>query len=92
MKENNVESLKKKFKSDTNLLENILTSLDASKFSRDWIARRVDIVMCQIDELPFASIGWIGSKHFNRSMRLYSDRELNYKLSSHGLFDKQKAI
>ncbi len=87
-----------------------MLSLNASKFVRNWVARRVDIIMCKVDEYPFASIGnfligcfkyvlnififlgWIGSKQFVRSIRLYSEKELNFKLTSQGLFDKKNVI
>lgn len=83
----------KRFKRESNEryendLNKILNSLDASKFNRDWIARRCDLIICPVDQFAFAVLGWTGSRQFNRSIRLYSDKELNYKLSSHGLFDK----
>jgi DNA polymerase/3'-5' exonuclease PolX len=37
-------------------------------------------------------LGWIGSKHFNRSIRLYSEKEFGYRLSSQGLFDYKNVI
>ena len=38
-------------------LDEILNSLNASKFKRDWIARRVDLIICPIDQFPFALLG-----------------------------------
>jgi DNA polymerase/3'-5' exonuclease PolX len=75
-----------------NNLNKVLESLDANKFHRDWIARRCDLIVCSIDELPFAVMAWTGSRQFNRSIRLYSDKEFNYKLSAHGLFDNKIVI
>ena len=37
-------------------------------------------------------LAWIGSKHFNRSIRLYSENELAYILTSHGIFDYKNVI
>ena len=78
---------------DKHLMDDILGSLDASKFKqRNWIARRVDLIISPIDELPFGVLGWTGSRQFLRSMRLYSDREFGYKLSSHGIFDVKNNV
>ena len=38
-------------------LNDILKSMDASKFKRNWIARRVDIIICPINQFPFALLG-----------------------------------
>ena len=72
---------------DKELLSEIFKNLNATKFERNWIARRVDIIICPIEQHAFALLGWTGSKQFNRSIRLYSEKEFNYKLSSHGLYD-----
>ena len=74
------------------LLDQILVKLDASKFKRDWIARRVDLIVCPVDQRPFAILGWTGSRQFLRSIKLYSMREFGYKLSSHGLYDSKNVI
>ncbi len=55
--------------------------------SRSWRARRVDLVMVPERHLAFALLGWTGNRHFNRDVRLYAQRELGLKLSSHGLWD-----
>ena len=54
---------------------------------RSWVARRVDLIIVPRSQYYYALVGWIGSKHFNRDLRLYAQRELNLKLTSHGLFD-----
>lgn len=96
-------------RNDEKLLDEILESANASKYKRDWIARRVDIIVCPIEEHAFALLGiyyyrnycnfffsnifffiwlgWTGSKQFNRSIRLYSEKEFGYRLSSHGIYD-----
>lgn len=49
-------SKSKKCKLDDSF-DSILNSLDASKFNRNWIARRVDLIICSIDQFPFALLG-----------------------------------
>ncbi len=87
-KNNSLKRIKSDLENENNL-NKILDSLDASKFNRNWIARRIDFIICPIDQFPFAILSWTGSRQFNRSIRLYCDRELNYKLSAHGLFDNK---
>lgn len=60
--------------------------LELSKTSRDWLARRVDLIVTPFSQYYYALVGWTGSKQFNRDIRLYSQRVLNMKLTSHGLF------
>lgn len=60
--ENKLGPETKKLKTETivdaqEYLEKILSSLDASKYKRDWIARRVDLIVCPIDQFPFAILG-----------------------------------
>ena len=73
------------------LLDQILASADASKFDREWTARRIDFIITPIDQLPFAILGWTGSRQFERSIRLYSEREFGWRLTSHGIYDHKKA-
>lgn len=56
---------------------------------REWIARRVDLVVVPPPQLAYALVGWTGNRHFNRDLRLYAQKELGMKLSSHGLFDSK---
>jgi len=53
----------------------------------DWLARRVDLIVIPASQYYYGLVGWTGSKHFNRSLRLYSQRELGLRLTSHGLYD-----
>ncbi|XP_052261121.1 DNA-directed DNA/RNA polymerase mu-like isoform X2 [Dreissena polymorpha] len=53
----------------------------------DWIARRVDLIISPFSQFFYALVGWTGSKQFNRDARTYAEREMNMKLSSHGLYD-----
>ncbi|XP_077992912.1 DNA nucleotidylexotransferase-like [Glandiceps talaboti] len=55
---------------------------------RNWKAVRVDFVVCPSSQYAYALMGWTGSRMFNRSVRLYADRELGMTLTSHGLFHK----
>ncbi|XP_022091845.1 DNA-directed DNA/RNA polymerase mu-like isoform X2 [Acanthaster planci] len=57
---------------------------------RNWVARRVDLIITPQSQYAFALMGWIGSRMFNRSIRDYANREMNMTLTSHGLFDKTK--
>lgn len=63
------------------------------KFQGQW--RRLDIVFVCPLVFPFAQLGWVGSKHFEKSLRLYTstfknelnegNTELSFKLSSSSL-------
>ncbi|XP_046360597.2 DNA nucleotidylexotransferase-like isoform X1 [Haliotis rufescens] len=54
---------------------------------RDWLARRVDLIVAPHSQYYYALVGWTGSKHFNRDLRLYATRVLEMKLTSHGLYN-----
>ncbi len=71
-------------------IENKSRKVNASKYKRAWIARRVDLILSPIDQFPFAMLGWTGSRQFIRSIRLYSEKEMQMKLSSHGLYDQKE--
>lgn len=45
------------FQNDQHILRDILNCLNATKFERNWKARRVDIIICPIDQHPFALLG-----------------------------------
>jgi DNA polymerase mu len=47
--------------------------------------RRIDIVLVPHDQLPFALIGWTGSKQYNRFIRHHANSRGLY-FNSHGLF------
>ena len=49
---------------------------------------RVDILVATPVQFPFAMLGWTGTRQFERSLRLYADRERNWHLTSVGLFTK----
>ncbi|XP_013405117.1 DNA-directed DNA/RNA polymerase mu isoform X1 [Lingula anatina] len=57
---------------------------------REWRASRVDLIIAPASQYAYALVGWTGSKMFNRSLRLYAQRELDMKLTSHGLFDMKQ--
>ena len=54
---------------------------------RCWRAHRVDLIIAPASQYYYALVGWTGSKHFNRSLRLYAQRRFGRRLTSHGLFD-----
>jgi hypothetical protein len=45
------------FNQDKALLSEILTGMNAQVFERNWIARRVDIIVCPMEQYPFALLG-----------------------------------
>ncbi|KJE90326.1 hypothetical protein CAOG_01654 [Capsaspora owczarzaki ATCC 30864] len=47
--------------------------------------RRIDIICVPRTQYAYTVLAWTGSKQFNRSLRLYAERELGWTLSSHGL-------
>lgn len=56
--------------------------------TRDWYARRVDLIVAPFDQYYYALVGWSGSKHFVRSLRDYANRTMNMSLTSHHLYNK----
>lgn len=80
-----LEPSKKKQKTDDELSpEEIAAS------PRNWIARRVDLIVAPYDQYFYALVGWTGSKQFNRDIRTYARRTHNYAMTSHGLYDLTK--
>ncbi|KAH9520439.1 hypothetical protein Btru_060792, partial [Bulinus truncatus] len=71
-----------------NLNESEVKSLAAK--DRDWIARRVDLIVASYSQYFYALVGWTGSKHFNRDARLYAQKVLGLRLTSHGLYNIKK--
>lgn len=60
--------------------------------NRSWKAKRVDLVVCPYSQWAYALLGWTGNKQFNRSLRDYAKRELNMRLTNHGLYDTIKQV
>ncbi|XP_041369220.1 DNA-directed DNA/RNA polymerase mu-like isoform X2 [Gigantopelta aegis] len=67
-----------------------LTPKHIADSDRGWTARRVDLIICPFSQYWYALVGWTGSKHFNRDLRLYAQRVHNMKLTSHGLYSQAK--
>ncbi|XP_078669198.1 DNA-directed DNA/RNA polymerase mu-like isoform X1 [Branchiostoma floridae x Branchiostoma belcheri] len=61
-----------------------------STAEKAWVGRRVDLIIAPASQYAYALVGWTGSKYFNRSARLYAEREMNMKLTSHVLYDPVK--
>lgn len=57
---------------------------------RSWRARRVDLIVAPYSQYYYALVGWTGNKQFNRDLRLYAQKKLGMKLTSHGLWDLAK--
>ncbi len=66
-------------------------SLSQARSERDWVARRVDLIITPANQYYYALVGWTGSKQFNRSLRLHAQRNVHARLSSHGCYDDIKA-
>ena len=67
-----------------------LSPLELSSQPRDWVARRVDLIISPYSQYYYALVGWTGNKQFNRDLRTYSKKELGMHLTSHGLYDMKK--
>ena len=69
-----------------------LSPLKLSKQARDWMARRVDLIVSPYSQYFYALVGWTGNKQFNRDLRLYATRDLGMHMTSHGLYDLTKVM
>lgn len=47
---------------------------------------RVHLLFPTWEQYPLVMLGWMGSQQFERSLRLYTSRELGWKLTSTGIF------
>lgn len=70
--------------------DHTLTPSELAASYRSWKARRVDLIVVPHSQYFYALVGWTGSKHFNRDLRLYAQKQCNMKLTSHGLYDIAK--
>jgi len=52
------------------------------KLPVDNFHRRVDIILCEARVYPFVKLGWTGSQHFERSLRLFAEKKRNVHVSS----------
>ncbi|XP_019401552.1 PREDICTED: DNA-directed DNA/RNA polymerase mu isoform X2 [Crocodylus porosus] len=57
---------------------------------RAWRAVRLDLVVVPHSQLPFALLGWTGSRHFERELRRFARHEREMVLNSHGLYDMRQ--
>lgn len=60
---------------------------ELAESDRQWRVRRVDLIVAPYSQYLYALVGWTGNKQFNRDLRTYCKKELNMKLTSHGLWD-----
>ncbi|XP_053502170.1 DNA-directed DNA/RNA polymerase mu [Ictalurus furcatus] len=55
-----------------------------------WRAVRVDLVVSPYSQFAFATLGWTGSKLFERELRRWAGQEKGMSLSSHALYDSKQ--
>ncbi|XP_062870435.1 DNA-directed DNA/RNA polymerase mu isoform X2 [Trichomycterus rosablanca] len=55
-----------------------------------WRAVRVDLVVSPYSQFAFATLGWTGSKLFERELRRWAGQEKGMSLSSHALYDAKQ--
>ncbi|ROL54052.1 DNA-directed DNA/RNA polymerase mu [Anabarilius grahami] len=58
----------------------------------DWRAVRVDLVVSPYSQFAFATLGWTGSKLFERELRRWAGQEKHMSLSSHALYDSKQNL
>ena len=44
----------------------LTAAFDIARSKRDWIARRVDLIVCPASQYYYALVGWTGNRHYNR--------------------------
>lgn len=52
------------------------------------VIRRVDFIVSPYTNYPISILAWTGSSHFERSIRLYAQKERNLKFSQHGIYSR----
>ncbi|KAF4108545.1 hypothetical protein G5714_011304 [Onychostoma macrolepis] len=57
-----------------------------------WRAVRVDLVVSPYSQFAFATLGWTGSKLFERELRRWAGQEKHMTLSSHTLYDSKQNL
>ncbi|XP_051539825.1 DNA-directed DNA/RNA polymerase mu [Myxocyprinus asiaticus] len=55
-----------------------------------WRAVRIDLVVSPYCQFAFATLGWTGSKLFERELRRWAGQEKHMSLSSHALYDNNQ--
>ncbi|XP_051542200.1 DNA-directed DNA/RNA polymerase mu-like isoform X2 [Myxocyprinus asiaticus] len=55
-----------------------------------WRAVRVDLVVSPYSQFAFATLGWTGSKLFERELRRWAGQEKHMSLNSHALYDSNQ--
>ncbi|XP_051764092.1 DNA-directed DNA/RNA polymerase mu isoform X2 [Ctenopharyngodon idella] len=63
---------------------------DQHSEASDWRAVRVDLVVSPYSQFAFATLGWTGSKLFERELRRWAGQEKHMSLSSHALYDSKQ--
>ncbi|KAK1800836.1 hypothetical protein P4O66_006029, partial [Electrophorus voltai] len=55
-----------------------------------WRAVRVDLVVSPYSQFAYATLGWTGSKLFERELRRWAGQERGMSLSNHALYDSKR--
>ncbi|XP_076876771.1 DNA-directed DNA/RNA polymerase mu isoform X2 [Brachyhypopomus gauderio] len=55
-----------------------------------WRAVRVDLVVSPYSQFAYATLGWTGSKLFERELRRWAGQERGVSLSSHTIYDSKR--
>ncbi|XP_026876186.2 DNA-directed DNA/RNA polymerase mu isoform X4 [Electrophorus electricus] len=55
-----------------------------------WRAVRVDLVVSPYSQFAYATLGWTGSKLFERDLRRWAGQERGMSLSNHALYDSKR--
>ncbi|KAF7701041.1 DNA-directed DNA/RNA polymerase mu [Silurus meridionalis] len=71
-------------------LEQSKIDSNAHAEASSWRAIRVDLVVSPYSQFAFATLGWTGSKLFERELRRWAGQEKGMSLSSHALYDSKK--
>ena len=63
----------------------LVGAMATAQGERSWLARRVDLIVTPASQYPWALVGWTGSRHLNRELRRYVEKQEG-KLTSHGMY------
>ncbi|KAK2823272.1 hypothetical protein Q7C36_019872 [Tachysurus vachellii] len=76
--------------SETHAEGSLSNSCSTHHSGSTWRAVRVDLVVSPYSQFAFATLGWTGSKLFERELRRWAGQEKAMSLSSHALYDSKQ--